>query len=191
MVLILDSFGAYSFVPVEVPYGVSVGANILQIGSFRLVFFSLQIISNIWMPMIADMCVCKRSLLLASVAGSGLGFLAQALAHPLYNILSSQNQAGVCMMYVGKSLAGLFGGTLPVVQAIVTDISKSDLAILKKRHSMVEIAPQAIGGFMGLEAGIIAHDRCCGYCVRCGCLLSDICCCAHEPQVPPKDEYAG
>eukprot|EP00928_Gymnodinium_smaydae_P044135 TRINITY_DN2945_c1_g2_i1.p1 TRINITY_DN2945_c1_g2~~TRINITY_DN2945_c1_g2_i1.p1 ORF type:complete len:687 (-),score=116.11 TRINITY_DN2945_c1_g2_i1:553-2391(-) len=107
-----------------------------------------QIVSNLWMPALSDRRG-RRPVILISLFGSAVGYLVQGSAWMLAG-------AQVTTFIVGRGLGGLFGGTMPVIRAYVTELSIHDTQLLKQRMTYLQVASQAAGIVLAPIAGSLA-----------------------------------
>eukprot|EP00973_Karenia_brevis_P003386 466609-Karenia_brevis.AAC.1 len=75
------------------------------------------------MPKLSDN-TGRKCVLIASLVGSGVGYMLQGVATWI---------GKVPMWLVGRGVAGFFGGTQPVIKAYIVDISMHDNRLMKKR----------------------------------------------------------
>jgi len=143
--ILVDVIGIQFTAPSLVPYCVSMGIGVDQIGPLYTARYGGQIISNILMPPLADK-YGRKVVVMWSIGGSMIAYIIQGLA---FRYEGSE----FTLMFTGKLIAGLFGGTFPIILTYITDISMPDLKLLKTRITQAvatlmaaPVALQPLGG---------------------------------------------
>jgi len=112
----------------------------LDVGLCMSAFYGGQIVGNLFMSWLSDR-VGRKVIIMISLAGSALGYLGCGLAPNLY------------WLYTARTFTGIAGGTLPVVQAMILDVTGDP----RERPKYFGIAGACLGlAFMvgpGLGAG--------------------------------------
>lgn len=115
----------------------------MDVGFCASAFYGGQILGNLMMSWLTDR-IGRKPIVMASLVGSALGYLWCGLAPNLYH------------MYLGRLFTGMAGGTLPVVQAMILDVTGDP----RERPKYFGIAGSMLGmAFMvgpGLGAGLAA-----------------------------------
>lgn len=148
LVNFVDTLGLQFLAPVSVPYGRWLGASLSVIAAFNTVRGISQIISNLWMPRLSD-SRGRKIVIMLSLSGSCAAYLVQALACRISGF-------EIGSVFIGKFLAGFFGGTMPVVRAYVTELSMHDDQLLKRRLTYMLVSNQAAGIVLAPIAGSLA-----------------------------------
>merc|ERR1712110_1216212 len=110
--------------PVLVPYGRWMGADLETIALFSTVRGLMSMVSNMWMPRLRDR-KGRKLVILISIIGSGVAYGAQGFAG-----FCPSAGAAIGVFMLGRALSGFFGGTMPVVRAYVAEMSMPDMALL-------------------------------------------------------------
>lgn len=143
--VLVDVIGIQFTAPSLVPYCISMGINIDQVGPLYTARYGGQIVSNLVMPPLADK-YGRKVVVLWSLGGSMVAYVIQGIA---FRFEGSE----FALMFAGKLIAGLFGGTFPIILTYITDISMPDLKLLKTRITQAvatlmaaPVALQPLGG---------------------------------------------
>jgi len=143
--ILVDVIGIQFTAPSLVPYCVSMGIDVDKIGPLYTARYGGQIISNLLMPPLADK-YGRKVVVLWSIGGSMVAYVIQGIA---FRFEGSE----FALMFTGKLIAGLFGGTFPIILTYITDISMPDLKLLKTRITQAvatlmaaPVALQPLGG---------------------------------------------
>jgi len=141
--------------PIIVPYGTMLGADLHTIALFTSVRGLGGLLSNLWMPWFADGPKGagqprKRLAALASLAGCTLGYFAQGAA--------SSFRRGTEASYVfagGRFVTGFFSGMGPVISAYITELSQGDDELLRNRFKYLQLTNAALGLCLAPLAGVL------------------------------------
>mmetsp|Transcript_110228 Transcript_110228/g.212398 ORF Transcript_110228/g.212398 Transcript_110228/m.212398 type:complete len:601 (+) Transcript_110228:73-1875(+) len=148
MVIFVDWMGLHFTMPVTVPYGRWMGADLEVIALFGTVRGLLCLLSLMWMPRLSDRRG-RKTVILISLIGSAIAYCIQGLA-------GEMTGSGVTVFMIGRGLSGFFGGTIPVVRAYITELSVPNTQLLKQRLTMLMVSNQAAGIALAPIAGAIA-----------------------------------
>lgn len=149
LVMFSDILGTFFVEPVSVQYGLSLGVSLDVVAAFSTVRYSCNLMAMFWMPACADR-FGKRPLLLISLLGSALGYMLQGLA-------GSMSAGGIGLMLAGSAVAGLFSGTKPVLENVVTLISMPDEELVRTRLTILSSAEMSMGVALAPTAGALAQ----------------------------------
>jgi MFS family permease len=148
MVNFVDMMGLQFTLPVTVPYGRWMGAGLQTIALSMTVRGLLCIVSNLWMPRLSDR-KGRKLVIMISLFGSACAYVVQGLAGHF-------PETAITIFMIGRGLSGLFGGTMPVVRAYVTELSMPDVQLMKQRMTLLIVANQSAGIALAPIAGAIA-----------------------------------
>jgi MFS family permease len=148
LVNFVDMMGMQFTLPVNVPYGRFMGADLQTIALFATAVGLMRIVSNLWMPRLSDR-KGRKCVIIISLLGSAAAYATQGLA-------SNFGKSAVAVFIIGKAVSGFFGGTMPVLRAYVTEISMPDTQLMKQRMTMLVLANQAAGIALMPIAGAMA-----------------------------------
>jgi len=146
MVSFVDMLGLNFSIPILVPYGKSLGASVQVVALGGSVRGFMNTVSLIWMPTLSDK-KGRKFVVILSLIGSGTAYALQGLA----------KYFGKAPLWIaGRGLAGFFGGTQPVIEAFILDLSMPDTHLLKKRMTVLMVSNQTFGIALAPICGAIA-----------------------------------
>ena len=108
--VLIDIMGLSLVLPILPFYAALFDASAAQVGLLFSVYAGAQLLSTVVMSRASDR-VGRRPMILASLAGSAFGLLAQGLA------------SSIVVLIVCRGATGLLGGSFPLAQAYVADIT--------------------------------------------------------------------
>ena len=149
-VVFVDTLGTQFSAPALVPLAQTLQATTDDIGTLYMARSIGSLISGFIIPQISD----RKGRVIAmqiSCMGSALGYLLQALVY-----VPAKAEDGLNLLLLGKIIAGLFSGTMPVCMAYVTDLSMPDMNTLRARMGAVGGMSQMLGIVLAPVAGAIA-----------------------------------
>eukprot|EP00928_Gymnodinium_smaydae_P023158 TRINITY_DN19220_c0_g2_i1.p1 TRINITY_DN19220_c0_g2~~TRINITY_DN19220_c0_g2_i1.p1 ORF type:complete len:561 (+),score=35.57 TRINITY_DN19220_c0_g2_i1:73-1755(+) len=143
--------------PVVVPYGKTLGADIHVIAVFATARGLGGMTSNIWMPWVADGPKGKgrtrrRLAVLLSLAGCSVGYFLQGFASRF-----APGTQAPCVMIIGRFIVGFFSGMNAVLTAYITDLCRGDFALLKERNKIFQVTNLSLGIALAPIAGALAQ----------------------------------
>ena len=140
--------GAKFTEPALAPYAQYLGISLTHLSLIMSSREVAVLVSNLWMPRLADSRGRVLTVLI-STAGSAVAYLVQALAQ-------YSPAAGLSYLLAGKVLAGLFGGTMPMIAAYIVELSVPDMELMKRRQSLLiaqfMVAPMMLSPIGGATA---------------------------------------
>lgn len=145
----IDQMGGQFIVPVIVPYGKYMGANVNTIALFTTVRGVASMVSTLWMPRLSDKRG-RKLIILFSLFGCSFGYFTQGASS-----LVAKNLAIPCFM-VGASIQGFFSGTQAVLPAYITEISGGNQDLTKFRLVMLQVINQGAQIVLQPIAGCLA-----------------------------------
>jgi MFS family permease len=114
LVIFVDTMGVQFTAPVLVPYAISLGISIEQVGLLYTTQFVGEIFGNMLMPKLSD--ARGRSVVVyLSMIGSTVAYLLIGITY-----LTDEKFS---WFVGGKFMSGLFGGTFPVMLAYIADLT--------------------------------------------------------------------
>jgi len=141
--------------PVQVPFGLVLGADLKTIALFATVRGLGGMLSNIWMPWLADGPKGgkprRRLAVLVSLIGCSAGYLIQGLA-----IMFKAGAEAAHVHMVGRFVVGFFSGMGGVIAAYITEISQDDDELLRNRFKYFQVSNSMCGVCFAPLAGVIA-----------------------------------
>eukprot|EP00928_Gymnodinium_smaydae_P041931 TRINITY_DN28313_c0_g1_i1.p1 TRINITY_DN28313_c0_g1~~TRINITY_DN28313_c0_g1_i1.p1 ORF type:complete len:620 (+),score=69.89 TRINITY_DN28313_c0_g1_i1:137-1996(+) len=149
LVVFIDMMGNQFLMPVLTPYALNLGLGTTEISSLFSATAIGQVVSSFLLPMLSDRRGRKVAIVV-SVVGSIVGYLIQGLA------FLSEYPGSYFTVLVGRAIAGLFAGTMPVTSAYLTELSMPDTQLLKVRMTTLMTVQQQAGNFLGPIAGSVA-----------------------------------
>lgn len=142
---LVDNMGPQFTVPVLIPYGQYIGADLNMIALFGTVRGLAAVVSSIWMPRLSDR-VGRKWVAFLSVAGCSLGYFIQGLACNFRDAEADQQTLLPSMVFMlGRFIAGFFCGMMPVLQAYITELSRPDMQLLTQRMVVTQVTAQVAG----------------------------------------------
>lgn len=144
----VDQVGISFTLPVIVPYGRFIGATAQQIAIFSTVRGIGGFLATLWMPKLSDRK--GRKLLLT------LGLFGRAVGYFIQGCSGWSADAAIGILLVGRGFSGLFSGSIPVVQAYLTEISGADKELLKQRIVRSQVVGQLAGIALQPISGALA-----------------------------------
>jgi len=160
IVVFVDLMGQHFTLAVNVPYSMDVGASIKEVSYIMTANMGCRLLGNLIMPKFADSTSRKLAMQISTL-GSGIAYFVSGAAQ------WANGRDGFWVLMAGRVLGGLFGGSLSLAIAYITeltmpdsndpnDIRKERMATLKQRINMVmsvfNVAPiclAPIGGAVG------------------------------------------
>lgn len=145
---IVSMLGVQFTVPVIVPYGRLLGADLSTIALFTTVRGLGGIVSVFWMPRLSDLRG-RKLVIMISLFGCAMGYLVQgsASSYPDYSIL---------LFMIGRGMGGFFSGTQPVLRAYIAELCSGNQRVLKQRLMGLQVASQIAGIALMPIAGAVA-----------------------------------
>mmetsp|Transcript_9120 Transcript_9120/g.15785 ORF Transcript_9120/g.15785 Transcript_9120/m.15785 type:complete len:496 (-) Transcript_9120:105-1592(-) len=141
--------------PVIVPYGVMLGADLKTVAFFTTARGFGGILSNLWMPWLADGPKGgqprRKLAVLVSLIGCTLGYLTQGSASSF-----KPGPEASHVFALGRFLTGFFSGMGPVLSAYITEISNGDHDLLKNRFKYLQMTNAVLGLCLAPLAGALA-----------------------------------
>ncbi len=160
----LDLLGFGIILPALPFYAINFGATGLWVGALLTAYSAAQFFSSPVLGRLSDR-YGRRPIILASLAGSALSMLVTGLAHSLP------------MLLLGRSLAGIFGGSISAAQAYIADVTSPSertryMGMLGAAIGLGFVFGPAIGALMApfgfntaafAAAGLAGLNLCLGY----------------------------
>lgn len=134
LIVFVDILGFGLILPLLPYYAESYGASVLVAGLLVASYAAAQLIGAPLLGRMSDR-FGRRPVLLASIAGTALGFLLLGLAAPVGNWLAgllapgnagAANTAIIGVLFLSRILDGLTGGNISVAQAYITDVTDAE-----------------------------------------------------------------
>ena len=160
VVVFVDLMGQHFTLAVNVPFSMEVGASIKEVSYLLTVNMGCRLIGNLVMPKFADSTSRKLAMQISTL-GSCIAYFISGSASWF------DGRDGFWVLFTGRLLGGLFGGSLSLAIAYITELTMPDpnnpadirterMAMLKKRinnvMSVFNVAPiclAPIGGATG------------------------------------------
>jgi MFS family permease len=154
LVIFVDAMGVQFTAPVLVPYAISLGITIEQVGYLYTVQFIGEILCNLMMPRLSD-AKGRTIVVYLSMIGSTVAYLLLGITYEM------ETDDAFAWLVSGKFMSGLFGGTFPIMLAYIADltifkpphVSKEESQLLRLRTTTagamlftIPIALAPIGG---------------------------------------------
>ena len=151
VVVFVDLMGQHFTSAVLVPYTQDVGATVKEVSYFMSANMACRVLGNLFMPWFSDRTSRKFTMRLSTL-GSCIAYLVAGMA--IY--MPSDNKGDFYTLLIGRILGGLFGGSLGLAIAYITELTMHDMTLLKTRISVVmatfSVAPIALAPIGGAVA---------------------------------------
>jgi len=140
LIVFIDLLGFSLILPLLPFYAETFGADPIMIGLLVAVYAAAQFFSAPLLGRISDR-FGRRPVLLISIAGNMIAFIILGFAHSL------------AVLFVARTLAGIFGGNLSVAQAYITDVTDEKnrsrgLGLIGAAFGLGFIMGPALGGML-------------------------------------------
>jgi DHA1 family tetracycline resistance protein-like MFS transporter len=140
LIVFIDLLGFSLILPLLPFYAETFGAAPIMIGLLVAVYAAAQFFSAPLLGRISDR-IGRRPVLLISIAGNMIAFIILGFAHNL------------AVLFVARTLAGIFGGNLSVAQAYITDVTDEKdrsrgLGLIGAAFGLGFIMGPALGGML-------------------------------------------
>jgi len=138
LTVFIDLFGFGIIVPVLPFFALKLGANGVGLGAITSSFAIFQCIGNIILGRLSDK-YGRKNIILIGLAGSVIG-------HSLLGL--SETLVALCF---ARGVAGIFGGTIPVAQAYIADVTAPEerakyMGLLGASQGLGFVLGPALGG---------------------------------------------
>jgi MFS transporter, DHA1 family, tetracycline resistance protein len=166
LIVFIDMLGFGLILPLLPFYAERYGATPLVVGLLVASYAAAQLIGAPILGRLSDR-YGRRPILLASLAGTLVGFVLLALAEPLGKLIANgvlvhilpvgvttlQNVAILSVLFLSRILDGLTGGNITVAQAYITDVTDEKsrakgLGMVGAAFGLGFILGPAAGGFL-------------------------------------------
>eukprot|EP00658_Telonema_sp_P-2_P074478 TRINITY_DN6370_c0_g1_i2.p1 TRINITY_DN6370_c0_g1~~TRINITY_DN6370_c0_g1_i2.p1 ORF type:complete len:527 (-),score=149.19 TRINITY_DN6370_c0_g1_i2:165-1745(-) len=151
MVVFVDLMGQHFTMAVLVPYTMDVGATVEEVSYFVSANMACRIVGNFFMPWLSDKTSRKLTMII-STFGSFVAYTVSGMAQ----YVSAENRGDFYTLLAGRILGGLFGGTMSLAIAYITELTMYDMDKLKLRITVVmatfSVAPIAMSPIGGAVA---------------------------------------
>jgi MFS transporter, DHA1 family, tetracycline resistance protein len=166
VIVFIDMLGFGLILPLLPFYAEKYGATPFIVGLLVASYAAAQLIGAPILGRLSDR-YGRRPILLASLAGTFLGFVLLALAEPLGRLIANavlvqilpvgvtalQNAAIIGVLFLSRILDGLTGGNITVAQAYITDVTDTKdrakgLGLVGAAFGLGFILGPAVGGFL-------------------------------------------
>jgi len=139
--------------PVVVPFGVWLGADLEVIALFTTFRGIGGVLSNLWLPRFADGkgVPRHRAAVLLSLVGCTIGYIIQGFASEFAHL-----PVGSIIFIVGRFVVGLMSGMTPVICAYLTALCRDDVDLLRWRFTALQATNSSIGVALAPIAGALS-----------------------------------
>eukprot|EP00658_Telonema_sp_P-2_P074477 TRINITY_DN6370_c0_g1_i1.p1 TRINITY_DN6370_c0_g1~~TRINITY_DN6370_c0_g1_i1.p1 ORF type:complete len:169 (-),score=54.13 TRINITY_DN6370_c0_g1_i1:71-577(-) len=125
MVVFVDLMGQHFTMAVLVPYTMDVGATVEEVSYFVSANMACRIVGNFFMPWLSDKTSRKLTMII-STFGSFVAYTVSGMAQ----YVSAENRGDFYTLLAGRILGGLFGGTMSLAIAYITELTMYDLSLI-------------------------------------------------------------